>query len=67
MAKRQEVEFVIRPDGSVEEKVIGVSGPQCEAITDSIETALGTVAHREHTSNYYQESDASGEMVTTRG
>ena len=34
---KQEIEFIIRPDGTVEERVLGVSGPDCEIITEDIE------------------------------
>ncbi len=59
MPVRQEMEFVIRPDGTVEERVTGVSGPGCEALTEDLEGALGDVVHREHTGDYFknQQSD----------
>jgi hypothetical protein len=65
MPKKQEIEFVIRPDGSVEERVIGVSGPDCIQMTESIEQALGEVAKREHTADYYNQSQTTSDTVTT--
>lgn len=66
MPGKQEIEFVIRPDGSVEERVIGVNGPDCLKITASIEDALGTVAKREHTPEFYNQSEQdSTDTVST--
>lgn len=65
MPAKQEIEFVIKPDGTVEERVIGVSGPDCEKVTETIEQALGEVVKRERTSDYYNESQSTGETVST--
>lgn len=62
---KQEIEFVIKPDGTVEERVTGVSGPDCEKVTEAIEKALGDVTKRERTSDYYDESQSSGQTVST--
>jgi hypothetical protein len=61
MPERQEIQFVIRPDGAVEERVEGARGPECEAITQSIENALGEVTRREHTSDFYNATRNSDE------
>lgn len=50
----QQIEFIIRPDGTVEEKVSGVQGPGCEAVTQAIERALGKVADRTRTADFYE-------------
>jgi hypothetical protein len=65
MSGPQEIEFVIKPDGTVEESVRGVIGPECEAVTKGIEDALGDVEKREHTGDYYRETTQSGDHVTT--
>ena len=65
MPEPQEIEFIIKPDGSVEEVVRGVSGPDCETLTSGIEAALGDVEHREHTSDYYRQASQSGDHVST--
>lgn len=65
MPGKQEIEFVIRPDGTVEERVIGVDGPECLKITEDIEKALGIVAKREHTSEFYNNSQSTGDTVST--
>jgi Protein of unknown function (DUF2997) len=58
---RQQMEFIIRADGGVEERVSGVSGPNCESLTESLEMALGDVVAREHTSEYYKGVDEASE------
>lgn len=62
----QQIEFVIRPDGTVDEKVTGVQGPACEDITRAIEDALGIVSERKHTASYFENREANtGDAVTT--
>ncbi len=52
----QEVEVVIKPDGTVEAKVRGVQGPTCLAETKELERYLGgQVSFREHTAEYNQD------------
>jgi len=61
----QQIEFVIRPDGTVEEKVSGAQGPGCEAMTQAIEKALGTVADRTRTADYYESrNEQTGDSQT---
>jgi Protein of unknown function (DUF2997) len=64
MPGKQEIEFVIRPDGTVEERVLGVAGPECEEITSGIEQALGIIAHREHSSGYFSQGQTSEETLS---
>jgi hypothetical protein len=66
MPTRQEIEIVIKPDGTVEERVTGMAGSSCEKVTESIERALGDVIKREHTPDYYNQSQGTDETVTTR-
>jgi hypothetical protein len=66
MPGKQEIEFVIKPDGTVEERVVGVNGPECEQITASIEDALGEVTKRERTADYYdKQTERSDDNVWT--
>ncbi len=65
MPGKQQIEFVIKPDGNVEERVSGVGGPACEALTGGIERALGEVSDRERTTEFYDTSQDSGETVKT--
>lgn len=48
------IEFIIYPDGRVEEKVVGVVGSACEVVTSSIEAKLGKVVERTLTSEAFQ-------------
>ena len=43
----QELEFIIYPDGRVEERVLGVKGADCQKLTLKIEQELGEVYHTE--------------------
>lgn len=53
--KPQELEFIIYPDGRVEEKVLGVKGADCQALTREINKALGEVYETEATSEMYEQ------------
>jgi len=64
----KQIEFIIRPDGSVEELVSGIQGPECEAITRAIEEALGNIAERKRTPSYFgTDSEQLDGSVTTSG
>lgn len=47
------LEFIIYPDGRVQEKVTGIVGNSCAEVTAAIEEQLGRVISREHTSEYF--------------
>jgi hypothetical protein len=47
------LEFVIYPDGRVQEKVTGIIGSSCQEVTTAIEAQLGVVVSQEQTSEYY--------------
>ena len=54
------LEFIIYPDGRVEERVTGIVGSNCAEVTAAIEAKLGIVAHRELTSeNFAQQQFTS--------
>ncbi len=54
------LEFIIYPDGRVEERVTGIIGSSCAEVTAAIEAKLGIVAHRELTSeNFTQQQFTS--------
>ncbi|MCL2326298.1 MAG: DUF2997 domain-containing protein [Proteobacteria bacterium] len=57
MAVKQEIEFSIHPDGSIEISVKGAKGAGCLALTQEIEEALGIVKNRTYTSEYYQQEE----------
>ncbi|GET37872.1 DUF2997 domain-containing protein [Microseira wollei] len=47
------LEFVIYPDGRVQEKVTGIVGSSCAEVTAAIEAQLGRVINQETTSEYF--------------
>ncbi|MBP0019736.1 MAG: DUF2997 domain-containing protein [Cyanobacteria bacterium SBLK] len=47
------LEFIIYPDGRVQEKVTGIVGRSCAEVTAAIEEQLGRVMSVEKTSDYY--------------
>ena len=51
----QELEFIIYADGRVEERVLGVKGADCQALTLEINKALGEVYETEATSEMYEQ------------
>jgi hypothetical protein len=63
--ERQEIEFVIKPDGTVEERVTGVAGPDCEKVGEAIEAALGEITERERSSEYYDTAQNTDDTVVT--
>ena len=47
------LEFIIYPDGRVQEKVTGIVGSSCAEVTAAIEAQLGHVMTQETTSEYF--------------
>lgn len=47
------LEFIIYPDGRVQEKATGIIGANCAEVTAAIEAQLGQVVASEQTSEYY--------------
>jgi Protein of unknown function (DUF2997) len=47
------LEFIIYPDGRVQEKVTGIVGASCAEVTAAIEAQLGQVLSQETTSEYF--------------
>jgi Protein of unknown function (DUF2997) len=47
------LEFIIHPDGKVQEKVTGVVGQSCTVVTAAIESALGQVVSQSQTAEYF--------------
>ncbi|MEL6224545.1 MAG: DUF2997 domain-containing protein [Cyanobacteria bacterium J06627_8] len=64
------LEFVIHPDGRVEEKVTGIQGMSCAEVTRAIEEQLGCVVTHEKTAEFYAqavtESSTSVSMRATQ-
>lgn len=53
------LEFIIYPNGRVEERVVGIAGGSCTNITAAIEEKLGIVASRELTAENYETNSVS--------
>jgi hypothetical protein len=47
------LEFIIHPDGRVQEKVTGVVGHACTVVTAAIESELGDVVSQTQTAEYF--------------
>ncbi|NET08701.1 MAG: DUF2997 domain-containing protein [Symploca sp. SIO2B6] len=50
------LEFVIHPDGRVEEKVTGITGRSCVEVTKAIEEQLGCVLHTEKLAEFFAQT-----------
>ncbi len=55
------LEFIIYPDGRVQEKVTGIIGASCTEVTAAIEAQLGRVIAREETSENFARATADRE------
>ncbi len=66
MAEKIEIEVVLSPDGAVKLTTRGMKGQACAAETEALEKALGTVARRERTAEWYQQASAARAGVKTR-
>ncbi|HLP91667.1 MAG TPA: DUF2997 domain-containing protein [Nostocaceae cyanobacterium] len=64
------LEFIIYPDGRVQEKVTGIVGASCAEVTAAIEAQLGIVLNQEPTSEFFsannitQQSDVVNTQTT---
>jgi hypothetical protein len=52
------LEFIIYPDGRVQEKVTGIVGASCAEVTAAIEAQLGQVVSQEPTSEFFAQQNA---------
>ncbi len=62
----QRIEFIIRPDGTVEERPQGFTGDACEEVTRRIEQNLGVITHREPTAERYSVAEDQDQSVDHR-
>ncbi|HHP7243197.1 MAG TPA: DUF2997 domain-containing protein [Elainellaceae cyanobacterium] len=58
------LEFVIYPDGRVEEKVTGIKGSSCAEVTAAIEAQLGHVLSQEQTSEHFAQPVSQSASTT---
>ena len=54
-ARPQELEFVIHPDGRVEERVRGVKGIECQSLTEEFNKQLGEVYESKPTQEMFEQ------------
>ncbi len=59
------LEFIIYPDGRVQEKVTGIIGASCAEVTAAIEAQLGQVLSQEMTSEYFAQKVEQSAAATT--
>ena len=60
------LEFVIYPDGRVQEKVTGIVGASCAEVTAAIEDQLGHVLKSEQTSEFFASQLQQSTVTTTQ-
>lgn len=58
------LEFIIYPDGRVQEKVTGIVGASCAEVTAEIEAQLGQVVSQESTSEYFSQEVSQSTTVS---
>ncbi|MBI5835134.1 MAG: DUF2997 domain-containing protein [Armatimonadetes bacterium] len=64
---QETIEFIIHPDGTIEERTLGLKGEACEQITAPIEGALGQVTAREATAERYEQAGDETETQQESG
>ncbi len=60
------LEFVIYPDGRVQEKVTGIVGASCTDVTAALEAELGQVVSHEQTSEFFGIAAQQSNVATAR-
>jgi hypothetical protein len=60
------LEFIIYPDGRVQEKVTGIVGASCTEVTAAIEAQLGVVLSHEATSELFAAQTQQLDAVNTQ-
>jgi hypothetical protein len=60
------LEFIIYPDGRVQEKVTGIVGASCAEVTAAIEAQLGQVMTQQTTSEYFAQSNQQSASVKSQ-
>ncbi len=59
------LEFVIYPDGRVQEKVTGVIGANCTEVTAALEAELGQVLSHQPTSEFFNNALTQVNVMAT--
>ncbi len=60
------LEFIIFPDGRVQEKVTGIIGKSCEEVTQAIESQLGRVISQQKTRENYEEKISINNTISNQ-
>jgi hypothetical protein len=60
------LEFIIYPDGRVQEKVTGIMGSSCAEVTAAIEALLGQVVSYEQTSEYFAQKAVASNSTSAK-
>ncbi|MGJ5676591.1 MAG: DUF2997 domain-containing protein [Nostochopsis sp.] len=60
------LEFIIYPDGRVQEKVTGIVGNSCAEVTAAIEAQLGQILSQEPTSEFFAAKVQQSGVVNTQ-
>jgi hypothetical protein len=60
------LEFIIYPDGRVQEKVTGIIGASCAEVTAAIEAQLGRVLSNEPTSEFFATNTQQNIVANTQ-
>jgi hypothetical protein len=60
------LEFIIYPDGRVQEKVTGIIGASCSEVTAAIEAQLGRVLSHEPTSDFFATNQQQTNIANTQ-
>jgi hypothetical protein len=60
------LEFIIYPDGRVQETVTGVVGHSCAAVTAAIESELGVVVSQQQTAEYFSQVTEASATITNQ-
>ncbi|MBD1212444.1 MAG: DUF2997 domain-containing protein [Dolichospermum sp.] len=60
------LEFIIYPDGRVQEKVTGIIGVSCAEVTAAIEAQLGRVLSHEPTSEFFAANNTENTVTNTQ-
>ena len=53
MARKQEIDFIIKANGTVEYEIKGIKGSGCEGVAAAM-NALGKITRDERTREYYE-------------
>ncbi|MDV2992142.1 MAG: hypothetical protein N4J56_001796 [Chroococcidiopsis sp. SAG 2025] len=56
------LEFVIYPDGRVQEKVTGIVGSSCTEVTAALEAELGQTISQQPTSEYFNQVNTQADV-----